>query len=50
LLNVKVYIGSPTPTARKIKTGYVGIPTEIPTYEENDVTVGISNSNIADFF
>ena len=36
--------------ARKIKSGYVGVQTDIPIYKETSRTVNITADNIADYF
>ena len=36
--------------ARKINKGYVGVPTEVPIYEETVKTVNITASNISEMF
>ena len=36
--------------ARKVKKGYIGVPTDVPIYSEETKTVPITASNIAEYF
>lgn len=47
---IRIYTGEPVSVARKVKSGYVGIPTNIPIYEEQETATTITASNITDFF
>lgn len=39
-----------TSVAHKVKTGYIGVPTEVPIYSGDIITTTIDNSNLSTYF